>query len=115
MNNINTNFVIFVHDEILYQTKVGKAGVDLGRLESVLGRVDQQIYYNQIDNAFEIAAWYGVALAKGHAFVDGNKRTGLAVMLTFLEIQGIDIQYNTGLDDLMVDIVESKLPHETLA
>lgn len=36
-------------------------------------------------------------------------------MLTFLEIQGIDIQYNTGLDDLMVDIVESKLPHETLA
>ena len=115
MNNMNTNFVIFVHDEILYQTKVGKTGVDLGRLESVLGRVDQQIYYNQIDNAFEIAAWYGVALAKGHAFVDGNKRTGLAVMLTFLEIQGIDIQYNTGLDDLMVDIVESKLPHETLA
>ena len=115
MNNINTNFVIFVHDEIMYQTKVGKTGVDLGRLESVLGRVDQQIYYNQIDNAFEIAAWYGVALAKGHAFVDGNKRTGLAVMLTYLEIQGVTIQEQTGLDDLMVDIVESQEEHELLA
>ena len=77
--------------------------------------VNQQIYYNQIDNIFEIAAWYGIALAKGHAFVDGNKRTALAVMLTFLEIQGIDIQYDSGLDDLMVDIVESQQDHVVLA
>lgn len=36
-------------------------------------------------------------------------------MLTFLEIQGIDIKYNSGLDDLMVDIVESQYNHETLS
>ena len=45
----------------------------------------------------------------------GIKRTGLAVMLTFLEIQGVSIQDNTGLDDLMVDIVESQDDHEILA
>lgn len=115
MNTINEAFVIAVHDEILKQTLVGRVGVHLDRLESVLGRISQQIYYNQIDNIFEIAAWYGIALAKGHAFVDGNKRTALAVMLTFLEIQGIDIQYNSGLDDLMVDIVESQQDHVVLA
>lgn len=115
MNAINIAFVVAVHDEILRQTGVGRGGVHLERLESVLGRISQQIYYNQIDNVYEMAAWYGIALAKGHAFVDGNKRTGLAVMLTFLEIQGIDIQYDSGLDDLMVDIVESTLPHEELA
>ena len=115
MNTINEAFVIAVHDEILKQTLVGRAGVYLDRLESVLGRISQQIYYNQIDNIFEIAAWYGIALAKGHAFVDGNKRTGLAVMLTYLEIQGVTIQEQTGLDDLMVDIVESQEEHELLA
>ena len=115
MNTINEAFVIAVHDEILKQTLVGRGGVHLDRLESVLGRISQQIYYNQIDNIFEIAAWYGIVLAKGHAFVDGNKRTGLAVMLTYLEIQGVTIQEQTGLDDLMVDIVESQEEHELLA
>ena len=115
MNPINEAFVIAVHDEILKQTLVGRAGVYLDRLESVLGRISQQIYYNQIDNIFEIAAWYGIVLAKGHAFVDGNKRTGLATMLTFLEIQGVTVKDDTGLDDLMVDIVESKDAHEVLA
>lgn len=36
-------------------------------------------------------------------------------MLTFLEIQGIDIQYDSGLDDLMVDIVESQHNQEILS
>lgn len=115
MNGINLAFVVAVHDEIIRQTGVGRCGVHLERLESVLGRIDQQIYYQNIENIYEIAAWYGIALAKGHAFIDGNKRTGLATMLTFLEMQGVDIQYDAGLDDLMVDIVESRLPHELLA
>lgn len=61
-----------------------------------------------------VAAWYGVAIAKGHAFVDGNKRTALAVMLTFLKTQGIGITANIGLDDLMVEIVISQCPHDKL-
>lgn len=112
---ISTAFVITVHDEILAQTGVGRAGIHLDRLESVLGRIDQQMHYNSIDDAFEIAAWYGVAIAKGHAFVDANKRTGLSVMLAFLEVQGISIPADVGLDDLMVNIVESSLAHEQLA
>ncbi|MFA9485964.1 MULTISPECIES: type II toxin-antitoxin system death-on-curing family toxin [unclassified Moraxella] len=115
MSMISTAFVITVHDEILAQTGVGRAGVHLDRLESVLGRIDQQMHYNCIDDAFEIAAWYGVAIAKGHAFVDANKRTGLSVMLAFLEVQGISIPANVGLDDLMVEIVENDEPHEMLA
>lgn len=112
---INSTFVIAVHNEILRQTGVGREGCHIEKLESVLGRIDQQIYYNDVNDLFEIAAWYGIALAKGHAFVDGNKRTGLAVMLTFLEIQGVSIHESTGLDDLMVDIVESQEQHEDLA
>jgi death-on-curing protein len=94
---------------------VGRTGCHIEKLESVLSRIDQQMYYSDVSDIFEIAAWFGIAISKGHAFVDGNKRTGLAVMLTYLEIQGVTIQEQTGLDDLMVDIVESQEEHELLA
>ena len=71
--------------------------------------------YSNVSDILEIAAWIGITISKGHAFVDGNKRTGLAVMLAYLEIQGVTIQEHTGLDDLMVDIVESQEDHELLA
>lgn len=112
---ISVEFVVEVHDQILLETRVGRAGLDRGKLEGALGRIDQHIYYNQVDDVFVLGAWYAIAIAKGHAFVDANKRTGLAVMLTYLEIQGITIGHDTGLDDVMVDVVESTLPAELLA
>ena len=33
----------------------------------------------------------GYALISNHAFVDGNKRTGMYVLLTFLETNGVKI------------------------
>lgn len=112
---IGLEFVIAVHDEILRLTGVGRAGLDAERLASVLGRIEQQIHYNDVDDVFEVAAWYAIVIAKGHAFVDGNKRTGLAVMLTYLDIQGVAVESNAHLDDLMVAVVESEQPHELLA
>ncbi|AUX88426.1 type II toxin-antitoxin system death-on-curing family toxin [Acinetobacter sp. ACNIH1] len=115
MSLITSTFVVAVHDEILKETSVGREGCHYDKLEGVLSRIDQQMYYNHVHDLFEIAAWYGIAIAKGHAFVNGNKRTELATMLTFLEIQGVSIQGHTGLDDLMVDIVESQDDQELLA
>ena len=37
----------------------------------------------------EKAASLGFSLISNHAFVDGNKRIGVYVMLTFLEAEGI--------------------------
>ena len=115
MSLITSTFVVAVHNGILKETGVGREGCNYDKLEGVLSRIDQQMYYNNVNDLFEIAAWYGIAIAKGHAFVDGNKRTGLTTMLTFLEIQGVSIKDHTGLDDLMVDIVESQDDQELLA
>lgn len=41
----------------------------------------------------EKAARLGYSLITNHAFVDGNKRIGMYVMLTFLETNGIRIMY----------------------
>ena len=40
----------------------------------------------------EKGARLGFALISNHAFVDGNKRIGMYVMLTFLAVNGIEIE-----------------------
>ena len=40
----------------------------------------------------EKAAKLGYALISNHAFVDGNKRIGVYVMLSFLELNGVHIE-----------------------
>ena len=49
----------------------------------------------------EKGARFGFNLVSNHAFVDGNKRIGLLVMLTFLEINGINLKFT---DDELVKI-----------
>ena len=44
--------------------------------------------YDNTATIFDLAAAYGYAFAKNHAFVDGNKRVGLVAMLTFLYLNG---------------------------
>ena len=42
----------------------------------------------------EKAAKLGYSLISNHAFVDGNKRIGMYIMLSFLELNGIKINAN---------------------
>ena len=42
----------------------------------------------------EKAAKLGYSLVSNHAFVDGNKRIGVYVMISFLELNGIHIESN---------------------
>ena len=51
----------------------------------------------------EKAARIGYSLISNHAFVDGNKRIGMYVMLTFLEVNGIHM------DCTNEDVVEAGL------
>lgn len=41
----------------------------------------------------EKGARLGFNLISNHAFIDGNKRIGLLIMLTFLEINGIKLSF----------------------
>jgi len=51
----------------------------------------------------ELAAAYASGIVKNHPFVDGNKRTGLAVTESFLNLNGFDLV----LSDEVVQIFES--------
>jgi len=113
MSKITVDDVINIHDEILKKNEC--QGVNYNSLQGTLKRVDSQIEYDDVNDFYITAAWYGISIAKGHAFIDGNKRTALVTMLTFLDMQDIKIKSNIRLDDLMVCIVKCKKEHKKIA
>lgn len=84
--------VLLLHDLIAKETG-GDAGVrDFGLLESALESAYQTFGGEELfPSKEEKAAKLGFALISNHAFVDGNKRIGMYVMLAFLEMNGIHI------------------------
>ena len=66
----------------------GASGLrDEGLLESALARPPNLAHDGQPD-AFDLAASYGVGLAKNHPFVDGNKRAAFLSIGLFLFLNG---------------------------
>jgi len=58
-------------------------------LESAFATFDGIDLYPSIQ---EKGARLGFSLISNHAFVDGNKRIGILVLLTFLEVNGVKIR-----------------------
>lgn len=76
-----------LHDESIAEHG-GAPGIrDAGLFESALARPLNLAAYGQPDVA-ELAAAYGVGLAKNHAFVDGNKRVAFLAVGMFLALNG---------------------------
>ena len=84
--------VLLLH-RIMAQATGGSVGVrDEGLLESALEAAFSEFggveFYPTKE---EKAARLGYSLISNHAFVDGNKRIGMYIMLTFLEVNGIQM------------------------
>lgn len=81
----------------------GTAGVrDNALLDSALNSAFQTFEGKELyPTLAEKGARLGFNLVQNHAFIDGNKRIGLLVMLTFLEINGIELKFT---DDELVKI-----------
>ena len=82
--------VLLLHKLLIEETG-GEDGVrDLGLLDSALAACYATFDGKDLfPSKEEKAARLGIGLVSNHAFVDGNKRIGLYVMLTFLEVNGI--------------------------
>jgi len=71
-------------------------------------RIENHAHYAGLDDAFDIAGMYAEAIARGHVFNDGNKRTALACALAYLREQGITLPASPELEELTVLLAESK-------
>ncbi len=93
MTKISKEKVLLLHQYIASET-VGSIGLrDEGLLESALEGAyatfdGRELYPTKEEKAARI----GASLVANHAFLDGNKRIGMYVMLTFLEVNGIRIE-----------------------
>ncbi len=86
---LEQRLVVAIHEIQLAQHGGGIGLRDPGLLESALARPLNRAGYGDPDIA-ELAALYAISIVKNHPFIDGNKRTGFAALVTFLELNGVD-------------------------
>jgi death on curing protein len=84
---ISRQALCLLHDESVAEHGGAPGLRDEGLLESALARPLNLAAYGEPD-VFELAAAYGVGLAKNHAFVDGNKRAAFLAVGLFLALNG---------------------------
>jgi len=76
----------------------------------------RNVYYYAQGDVFDVAAAYAFHIAQAQAFLDGNKRTGAAAALVFLEINGVAVPAETDrLYQAMIAIAEKRMDKEQLA
>jgi len=69
----------------------GAPGVrDLGALEAALARPQSGYYRDVVEEAAALLE----SLSQNHPFVDGNKRTAIAVTAAFLRINGFRLEFD---------------------
>ena len=118
MKVINFPFerVIEINAFILETEPGMKGSADVAKLQGALGRIDNAIVYEGLDDVFEIAAKYTACIAVSHALPDANKRTGLAVALEYLSLNDYELtQENELLANAVRDLVVETITEETFA
>ncbi len=84
--------VLLLHKLITEETGGDPNIRDFDLLESALESAFQTFGGEELyPTKEEKGARLGYALISNHAFVDGNKRIGMYVMMTFLEVNGIKL------------------------
>ena len=108
--------VLLLH-QMLAEATGGSVGVrDQRLLDSALegafaGFGDQEFYPTKEEKGARL----GYTLISNHAFDDGNKRIGLYVMLSFLEMNGIRIKCtDEELIQVGLSVAEGKMGYEDL-
>lgn len=105
MKYLTLETVQTIHDDILRDTQEDKGLAPDTSLIAALHRIDHHILYDGLSDFYEIAALYGIAITKGHCFNNGNKRTALVSMISFLSINNIEVDVDNALiEEVMVDI-----------
>ncbi len=108
--------VIEINAFILSTEPGSKGAPDKGKLEGALARIDNAILYQGLDDVFEIAAKYALAIAQAHALSDANKRTGLMVALEYLSLNDFEVTVERELmAEAMVDLVLGAIDEKQFA
>lgn len=108
--------VLLLH-QLIAEATGGSIGLrDEGLLESALETAfasfgGQEFYPTKEEKGARL----GCNLISNHAFVDGNKRIGVYVMLTFLEVNGIRLDCtNEDVVEIGLGVADGSMDYEAL-
>ena len=112
---IDRQVLLLLHDESIAEHG-GAPGIrDEGLLESALARPLNVAAYGDPDFA-DLAASYGLGLAKNHAFIDGNKRVAFLSVGLFLALNGYRLSATQAQATLaMIDLASGALDEAAFA
>ena len=116
MKRLTKAQVLMLHRELIRQTGGTDGLLDKGLLDSALNAP-----FHSFDgtDAFpsiqQKGARLGYGLIQNHAFVDGNKRIGAHVMLVFLALNGIELDYTQEeLSDMVLAVASGELSFDAM-
>jgi death-on-curing protein len=96
----------------------GQAGLrDLALLQSAVAQPEATFAAEWLHpDEYHKAAAYAFHICQNHPFIDGNKRTGLAAALVFLELNDTSILDPKGrLEAAMIDLASGKMSKQEFA
>ena len=108
--------VLLLHKLITEETGGDPNVRDIAMLDSALESAFQTFDGEELyPTKEEKAARIGFSLISNHAFVDGNKRIGMYILLTFLETNGIKIRpTNEEVARVGLSVADGKMKYEDL-
>jgi death on curing protein len=115
MHLLSPDIVIAVHDAVLNEGEL--AGLALNKsLEGALARVENRLAYGMIEDVYDLAAAYAIAIAQGHCFNDANKRTAHQCMDVCLDLNGVQITWTaTQIGPVIIRVAQRLLDEGELA
>ena len=112
---IDSSVIPAVHDEQIAEHGGSARLRDAALLESALARPLNRVAYGNPDHA-DLAACYGVAIAKNHPFLDGNKRTAFVTVELILMLNGWQLNAtDTDAVLMMLSVAAGKTNEATFA
>jgi len=90
----------------------GSSGIrDVALLESAMGSVEATFDGAFLhETIFAMAATYLYGICRNHPFIDGNKRTAVGAALTFLLMNGVDVDADeNAFYDLVISVAEGRI------
>ena len=116
MKRLTKAQVLMLHRELIRQTGGRDGLLDEGLLDSALNAPFHSFGgTDAFPSIQQKGARLGYGLIQDHAFVDGNKRIGTHVMLVFLALNGIELDYTQEeLSDMVLAVAAGELSFEAM-
>ena len=116
MKRLSKEQVLKLHSQLI-ESFGGSDGVrDENLLDSALESPFQTFDGEELYPTLQAkAARLGYGLIKNHCMIDGNKRIGAHVMLVFLELNGVEIEYTQkDLYETVLAVADGSLDYDEL-